>query len=471
MTDTMDRRDFLRGTAALAGTAAAGTGLSGLFARAATATRGDPAERGNGRRTGRDKAGGYGELRPARPEAAGEGLSTQVAYLTLPPDFRYVVFGRDGSPMSDGTLTPPAHDGMSSFFLAGALRLVRNHEVRRGAVPGGAIATPAYDHTAGGGTTTLEIAVEDGLPTLKRDFVSIAGTHVNCAGGPTPWGSWLTCEETVDGLRDGYQQPHGYVFEVPASADGPVDPVPLKAMGRFVHEAVAVDPATGDVYETEDRGSAGFYRFTPNCRGRLADGGRLEMLAVRGQPNYDTREGQQMGRRLPATWVPIPVPGDSAGTNANAVYEQGFAGGGATFARLEGCWWGNGAAYINSTSGGDAGYGQVWEYRPGGRSGTLTLIAESPGPLVLDSPDNITVSDRTGGVLICEDGDGVQYLRGVQLDGGVFDFATNNTPASNEFAGATFATLKGLGQVLFVNIQSDPGATFAIWGPWERGLL
>ena len=127
---------------------------------------------------------------------------------------------------------------------------------------------------------TVEVEVRpDGEAELKTQFVSLAGTFVNCAGGETPWGSWLTCEETTASTG----MPHGYVFEVPA--DGFGDPTPIRDMGRFSHEAVAIDPFTGYVYETEDAGASlmgffgassksGFYRFVPNVSGRLAAGGR-----------------------------------------------------------------------------------------------------------------------------------------------------------------------------------------------------
>jgi hypothetical protein len=269
-------------------------------------------------------------------------------------------------------------------------------------------------------------------------------------------------------------------------------------MGRFSHEALAVDPATWIIYETEDNGSnSGFYRFLSSTPGVPVNGGRLQMLAVAGTANYDTRTGQAVGVSLPVTWVDIAVP-NPAGTTSTAVFSQGFALGGARFARLEGCWFGNGAVYINSTNGGNAAKGQVWEFRPDGDGGTLTLIFESSGVAQLDMPDNITVSPQ-GALLLCEDGDGDQYLRGVTLDGRIFDFALN-LQTDSEWAGATFAQAdpswndvkirgdhKPLGGrwdrvTLFVNRQGNTsgpnppaagseGLTFAIWGPWKEGAL
>lgn len=474
MTDTdrsmraVSRRRFLGGTAALLGGTMGGAmtgwgGLEGLVARAARAQEGSPpAHAGRGE-------GGYGPLRPAGPE------------LALPTGFMYVLFGVEGSRMSDGNPTPRAHDGMAAFALPnGNVRLIRNHEVRDEPSLSKVIGDPvtAYDPIAGGGTTSLEVRITpSGTRELVRDFVSLNGTIVNCAGGPTPWGSWLTCEETTEGGAQGWQQEHGYVFEVPVSAEDEVRAQPLNALGRFVHEAVAVDPATGIVYETEDNNPAGFYRFLPNEPGNLHAGGKLQMLAILGREFYDTRTGQQIGQALPVTWVDIDDP-DPRGADVNslAVHGQGFQKGGATFARLEGCWWGDGAVYLNSTSGGDLEEGQVWEYRPEGRDGgTLRLVFESPSEAVLDNPDNITVSPR-GGLVLCEDGDGEHlFLRGLTRDGRIFDFAQNLVNA-REWAGATFSPD---GQTLFVNIQGDTssdgdgnlGMTFAIWGPWRDGAL
>jgi secreted PhoX family phosphatase len=305
--------------------------------------------------------------------------------------------------------------------------------------------------------------------------MSLTGTLVNCAGGPTPWGSWLSCEETTLGTIQGWEKNHGYVFEVPAAADSPVSPVPLTAMGRFVHEAVAVDPSTGIVYLTEDSRTAGFYRFIPNRPGHLAEGGRLQMLAIAGRPQADTGFGQTQGMAMPVWWVNVADPNPSSG-NSDDVFLQGFTRGGARFARLEGAWWGDDSVYFHATSGGNLSLGQVWRYRPGsGRFGDLTLVFESSSREVLNAPDNITVSPR-GGLVLCEDALGTCHLRGLSPKGEIFTFA-RNIASDSEFAGATFSPD---GRVLFVNVQgvgqavTDPrlrGTTFAIWGPWESGLL
>lgn len=440
--------------------------LTGLVARSCGVLPADAPPPDGYRRAGPGE-GGYGALQRAGAE------------LWLPAGFGYTVLGRNGKPMSDGYPTPGAFDGMAAFALPnGNVRLIRNHENRDG--PGHASvkgpAGTAYDERGGGGTTSIEVRVRaDGTPEVVRDFVSLNGTIVNCAGGPTPWGSWLSCEESVEGRAHGWTKEHGYVFEVPAAAGGPVRPEPLRAMGRFVHEAVAVDPGTGIVYETEDRLIAGFYRFIPEEPGRLARGGRLQMLAVEGQPNLDTADGMTVGAWMPATWVDIddPDPPGASG-DAAAVFAQGFGRGGARFARLEGCWWGDRSVYFHSTKGGEAGVGQVWRYRPTAPDrGELVLVFESPSPDVLDSPDNVTVSPR-GGVVICEDGDGVMHLRGLTREGTIFDLA-RNVLNTTEFAGACFSPD---GRILFVNIMgsttdagAEEGCTLAIRGPWERGAL
>jgi secreted PhoX family phosphatase len=453
---SLDRRSFLRSTVGVAAGVGATGALLALMDRAMQPTRAD-----GGRDLRAPNNGGFGPLRSARRPTYASSSDADRPWLALPEGFEYAAFGHVGELMSDGNPTPAGHDGMAAFVHPSdnsKVWLVRNHELNPDETPP-VVDAPMYDEGSAGGTTNLLFDVR--RTRLLEHFATIAGTTRNCAGGPTPWGTWLTCEETFDA---GPTRPHGYIFEVPADRPA-VAAEPLTRMGRFIHEAVAVDPVSGLVYETEDRDTAGFYRFLPSTPGTLADGGRLQMLAVKDRPNYDTRTAQHVGKPLPATWVNIDEPDPAAAADPLTVYRQGFSQGAATFDRLEGAWYGNGSIYIVSTSGGDAGEGQIWEYRPRGNSGELMLIFESPSAELLDRPDNITVSP-SGGLVLCEDSDGTNFLRGITRSGKILDFARNDENPS-ELAGATFSPD---GSTLFLNIQ-NPGVTLAITGPWERGGL
>ena len=253
------------------------------------------------------------------------------------------------------------------------------------------------------------------------------------------------------------------------------DPIPLTDMGRFNHEAVAVDPKTGIVYETEDRGTAGFYRFIPNIQGQPAKGGRLQMLRAVGRD--DLRTGCRGLGPLEVTWVDIEDPerAHSPGTNDElGVYSQGKEQGGSTFNRVEGCWYGEGNVYFSCTEGGDAELGQVWAFSP--EEQTLRLVFESPAKEVLANPDNLTVSPR-GGLVLCEDADELPLrMHALSADGQLASIAENNVVLNGErnslsgdyrdgeWAGVCFSPD---GRWLFANIQA-PGLTFAITGPWER---
>ena len=515
MTDQNDggvnRREFFSRSAASALSVAGGATLfSGLVATASAQGRGNVSSQGasNGGRRGY----GYGPLSPAGD------------HLSLPPGFQYSVVSIEGQMMDDGFPVPKAMDGTGAFALPnGNLLLIRNHEDSdRGdwfrARPAGSTSTSAgilnpilnthfgprayaYDGVAGGGTTSLEIEPY-GQRRLVRQWWSLVGTKRNCSGGVTPWGSWLTGEETLDGPHLGgglhMDQAHGYLFEVPVNTNplAPVVPQPLTRLGRFNHEACSVDPETAIIYETEDNGdTSGLYRFVPNVKptapGQLAGiTGQLQMMRVANTNQYVTAIGQQVGVPLAASWVTIATP--DAGTSATAVFNQGFAAGGARFRRLEGSWFSNGKLYFSSTSGGDAGLGQIWVHDPVAQ--TVTLIFESDNVDVLDAPDNLTVTPR-GGLIVCEDGAGMQLLRGISPSGEIFDFA-KNIYNNIEFAGPVFSPD---GQTLFVNLfgrlttrtltpyapgpvtgptqfpvigeTSELAMTLAIWGPWSSGLL
>jgi uncharacterized protein len=492
MSATLDRRGFL---AAAGGGLLSATALERLVLRDALAHP--------------DHAQPYGPLE-RKPDQRG------VEVLALPAGFSYVTFSHTGSTMSDGNPTPLALDGMSAFpgGRRGLVRLIRNSEDRNPAGEGSVGGDPAarYDPQGGGGTTTL--VYDEKRRQLVEDFVSLNGTSVNCAGGIGPRGrSWITAEETIRGPEatdeeERFPERHGYLFEVPLWR-GPGElrrGEPIRAAGRFMHEAVAVDQRTGVVYETEDPGSgrgAGFYRYLPDDPDKLTAGGRLQMLAVRGQPQVDLREGQRPGRRLDVDWVDIddPDPPYEDEDDPRGVFRQGYAKGGALFNRLEGCWYDGGSVFFISTSGGDAkngdvnddgyaeGFGQVWEHRPGYRGGSLRLVYESPSAAALDSPDNMTVTPR-GGLLMCEDDassatvdthplapgiENVNRLIGLTRHGHPFELAVNVLNGS-ELAGCSFSPS---GRTLFFNLfgrarfDEDPveGMTCAVTGPWWRGPL
>lgn len=452
---TPDRRSFLL----VGGACAIAAGLTTLSARLASGSTGTR---------------GYGPLHPARDEI------TNLELIKLPDGFRYRTFAWKGDHLHGGGTSPGAHDGMAVVKADGDLvTLVRNQELSgRGKAFGGP--TTQYDPSSPGGCTNLVFNTATG--DLVDSFISLSGTAHNCSGGPTPWGTWLSGEEnvgdptTLDGSKKpiGYEREHGWVFEV--GAKGATDPQPLKDMGRFIHEAVAVDPATGCVYLTEDTNPSGFYRFTPKTPGKLADGGKLEMLVAVGRP--DVRKKVAPGSTFGVKWVPIADPHLAHSpntTDSKGVYKQGQKLGGTTFARLEGVFYAGGKLFITSTTGGNADQGQVWEYTPADEK--LRILFESPGRDVLNMPDNLCASPN-GCLVMCEDGGRPgQRLQVLTPEGQLFAFAENITRLrgekngfrgdyrSTEWSGVCFSPC---GKWLFANLQT-PGITLAITGPWETG--
>ena len=498
--DSFDRRMFLRGALATAGGVVMNGPLQALLVDAAGAAK--PV---------------FDTLAPVADLRDGK------VRLHLPSGFQYrsfhdtdTILPAPGAPrppviLNDGTALPGRHDGMAAFpGPNGNVLLVRNHEIN-GPTPAFGPGTP-YDANTGGGTTTIEVTTRG---EVVNAFTSLNGTQMNCSGGRMPWGSWITCEETVNGPDVGpdftnasnvtLQQRHGFIFEVPAG--GQSNRQPITAAGRFAHEAAAFSPEEGILYLTEDNFGfpSGLYRYIPPTNpmttGALANGGTLQMLRVPTIPNAHLEGAQANGAQYNVDWVtiadPAPtfpftpgVPAPTTNNDAiNYVGNQGRAQGAAGFSRLEGATFTRHKIYFTSTQGGGPvesgpqttlgygrGNGQVWSYDP--RSQILTCHYQSPGPATLDFPDNMTARNDRGTVVLCEDGTNDNYVRGLTRDATLFNIALNRTRANNpsadgtfasrfneEFAGATFSPDGG---TLFVNIQASQAVTFAIWGPWGR---
>lgn len=431
-------------------------------------------------------------LASALDEEAGFGplIDDPDGILALPEGFSYRIISRHGERMSDGFFVPTRHDGMGTFpGPDGMTLLVRNHEVnpidppadgafgRDLALVGRLDASQLYDAGATGapclgGTTTL--LYDTRSQKLVSHHLSLAGTLVNCAGGPTPWGSWVSCEEIVIPAFGPFTKEHGYTFEVDARSDGlPVAAVPLKSMGRFKHEAIAVHPPSGVVYETEDLEDGLLYRFIPDVPGELARGGRLQALALRDYPGVDIRnfEGRQVepGAAMAVEWIDL----DDVESPDDDLRHRGHEAGAARFARGEGIFYGDrteaGEVFVACTEGGQARKGQIWRYVPSPfegtpderhHPGTLELFVEPNDGTIIENADNLCVAPW-GDLIVCEDGTGDDYLLGITPEGEIYKFA-HNVHGEGEFAGACFSPD---GSTFFVNMQVD-GWTVAITGPW-----
>lgn len=420
--------------------------------------------------------------------ANGVGFGHLVAdpngIIDLPAGFTYNIISKIGELMDDGYHVPGKHDAMGAFPYInddGSVDpdrtiIIRNHEIEDAHRTTGPFETQeaidrldpsmVYDFGNGrpsrGGTTTLVYNTK--LGKLEQHWLSLAGTERNCAGGITPRNTWLTCEETskVKGYR--FEQDHGFVFEVPATTSPKLaDPKPIKAMGRFVHEACCTDPNTGIVYMTEDRHDGILYRYLPTDPDDLQAGGKLEVLAIDYAPSFDTRNWDEhqveVGQAMVVRWLPID---DVESTSDNLRY-RGFKMGAARFARGEGMWWGNDSVYFAATTGGHTYSGQLWRLNPSvdGMNDVLELFIEPNDPSVLERADNITFSPW-GDIVVCEDENEPPHLVGVTMKGELYKIAKNAT-SNSEFAGAVFSPD---GSTLFVNLQGH-GWTLAITGPWK----
>jgi hypothetical protein len=422
-------------------------------------------------------------------EGYGPLIQDPDGILNLPKGFSYKIISRQGARMSDGLLVPGKGDGMATFPAKGNRTiLIRNHENTPNDFVNGPFGKTNellskvsrkkfYDFGNGklpctGGTTT--IVYNHDTKKVETEFLSLIGTIRNCAGGPTPWNSWITCEETVEKANGVLEKDHGYTFEVPASdTRGLAEPIPLKAMGRFNHEAVAVDPRTGIVYLTEDDIEGLLYRFIPAKKGKLVEGGKLQALAVRDQKSFDTRNWPGISpvmmtakTSMPVGWVDL----EDIDAPRNDLRHRGFKSGAARFARGEGMWFGSHEVYFACTNGGANRTGQVFRYTPGPYEGTprelekpgmLELFAEPNDKTILKHCDNLTVAPW-GDIILSED-DNHPFLVGITPSGEYYKLG-ENVGYKSEMAGVVFSPN---GTTLFVNIQ-HAGLTLAIEGPWHQ---
>ncbi len=402
--------------------------------------------------------------------------------LDLPRGFSYRIVSRFGERMDDGHFVPDRADGMGAFRLDDRrMALVRNHELKpehRGGGPfrgAAARGLQAFDMDADGaplpgGTTTIVLDYRSGK--VEAQYLSLAGTIRNCAGGTTPWGSWLSCEEDVSRAGSGIGRDHGWVFEVPAARRGLAEPVPLKALGRFYHEAVGVDPRTGILYLTEDRKDGLFYRFLPEKPGELLRGGRLQALAF-ADPAYrpDSRNWGEVTMAVQAPRAVRWIDLDEVESPQDDLRERGHERGAVLFARGEGIHGGVRETYFCCTSGGAAKLGQIMRYRPSrfegqaleeSEPGTVEIFVESSHRAQLHYADNLVVAPN-GHLVVCEDQGGLMprnRLRGVTPQGAIYDLA--DLHERTELAGVCFSPD---GATMFVNVYR-PGRTLAITGPW-----
>ena len=413
--------------------------------------------------------------------------------LNLPSGFKYKIVSQFKDKMNDGLQVPNHADGMGCFKIDNQrVALIRNHELGRfeefnfktdysksafakiNNIPDWYPLESMYDQCKDGnpcygGTTTTIYNTKNF--NVENEYLSLAGTLVNCSGGITPWGTWITCEETVAKKNSFLLKNHGYNFEViPSIKRKLTSPQPIKSMGRFRHEAVAFhNGETGSVYQTEDRKDGLIYRFLPNNKTKLLNGGTLQALAFIDELSLDTRNWKKQkvrqGESFSVKWLDL----ENVESPNDDLREQGFEKGCAKFARPEGMWEHEGKIYFTCTSGGKNELGQIWEYIPSLYEGTpkeqkypakLKLFFESDDAKSLDMCDNITISPF-GDIIICEDGKGSDYLVGIKSDGKSYKIA-KNILNSSEFAGACFSPD---GKILFVNIYK-PSITLAITGNW-----
>lgn len=275
------------------------------------------------------------------------------------------------------------------------------------------------------------------------------GTTNNCAGGPTPWGTWLTCEEIDEGL----------VYE--CDPTGRQLAIPAPAMGIFKHEAAAVDPVGRCIYLTEDVPDGNFYRFVPKHypSGGRADlsKGRLEVAVVEGNDPLQTRS---------VRWVevPNPIPRLSGAAERRELPTRKQVPGAELFNGGEGCWYHQGIVYFTTK-----GDNRVWAVDT--VANTLDLVYDQKtqaafSPALADV-DNVTVS-AGGDILVAEDGAEMRLVV-VGADVKPFELVNVVGQRKSEICGPAFSPdgsrLYFSSQKGYVGDDSD-GRIYEIRGPF-----
>ena len=386
--------------------------------------------------------------------------------IDLHPSLKYKIISEKDLMMSDGFKVPGLADGMGSFLVDNNIVLVRNHEIvpRHGMKVGpfynadeqiGLLGNKHYDEKAIGGTTNI-VLDKDSKKVLK-EYLSLSGTMQNCAGGVTPWNTWLSCEENVNVKRNA-EIAHGYVFEVDPSKLTLEAPKPLKKMGRFNHEAVAFD-RFNNAYLTEDRNDGLIYKFIPKNPHSLEEGQlfALKVKNIRDARNWDLSM-VELNTIHQIDWVEI----EDYDPDEDTVRHEGISKGATVFARPEGIISDNESLYICCTSGGNLKKGQIFKINPTSyQESLLELWYEVQDTASLNMPDNIVIAPW-GDLIVCEDNSERNRLWGLTPSGTPYLIAQNSYSES-EFAGACFSPIDN---TMFVNIQGN-GLTLLIDGNWN----
>lgn len=384
----MGRRSFLASAAA----AGVGLGLGSTFWQTAFAT---PAPLG---------PGPYGPIDQRRPDENG---------IILPAGFRSRVIARTGD-LVPGTnfVWPTAPDGQATFPTGdGGWILVTNSEWASAELLRG-VGFPSESAGAlGAGVSAIRFARNGRIADAYR---ILAGSDINCAGGPTPWGTWLSGEEW-DFV--GVTKPQLAAAFGPAAADyffregsvragqmwecdptRPSEGVPLPALGLFQHEAAAVDVSTNVVYLTEDQRNGLLYRFVPDSPNI---GGRPDLSSGSLQAAQVLDPGGVVTGSSAVTWIPVPDPTATGGVPTRFQLPAATR-----FQRGEGMWFDSGVVYFTTTSD-----DRVWAYDCASAEISVIYDRATAGPdAPLSGADNLTVHPFTGDLYVAEDGGNMELV-------------------------------------------------------------